>query len=461
MILNATSVATATNSLSLINLIGDSCIFATSSSTSLSQDFSALLTEMTGPTAGQNPIDPKVPQIQVANLMQMAFPAAAQSAEVVSPPVVVALEPKEGNLETFEKSTVDAVYDRAFLVDSTKDARLQTAPTTAEPISGRPESKIASAQEPVQFANPSSSGVAHSAETPALSTDPRSGAAALAAQPGETRKTAVTEHKATSDKAASQNSIVVLLVPFLHSAVSQLTFAGAATDSNAAKIDQPVSEPVPVVTQPELDRAFADVKKFELTMLSEVPTTSGSRVGQQAMVAQDTPLKMAMVTTDPVRNVAQQQLPPRIMPVLKVVPEANPADRSKPSATPGRDAVAGAPAGQFTDVVRPIERVDQAPAAHTIEIPNLSNLPVVRIVAMQVGEADSEVTIRIQQRGTDLTLQLNAANCRLHPNLQSAVGSLANALKLENVPVSGIEVSRRSDHARYAEHEGTVDTMLD
>src|SRR5262249_50395187 len=173
------------------------------------------------------------------------------------------------------------------------------------------------------------------------------------------------------------------------------------------------------------------------------------------------PLKMAMVTTDPVRNIAQQQLPPRIMPVLKVVPEANPADRSKPSATPGRDVVARVPAGQFTDVVRPLERVDQAPAAHTIEIPNISNLPVVRIVAMQVGEADSEVTIRIQQRGTDLTLQLNAANCRLHPNLQSAVGSLANALKLENVPVSGIEVSRRSDHARNAEHEGTVDTMLD
>ena len=255
---------------------------------------------------------------------------------------------------------------------------LQPATTTTEPI---PESKIASTH-----------------------------AAVLSlVQPRETAKTTVTEHQATSDKAAVQNSIVVLLV-LPHSAVSPLPFGETSTDSNAIKIDQPVSEPVPVVAHPELD----------------------------------TPLKMPMVTTDPVRNVAQQQLPPRIMPVLKVVPDANPADRSKPSATPGRDLVAGASARQLTDVVRPVERVDQAPAAHTIEIPNISNLPVVRIVAMQVGEADSEVTIHIQQRGTDLTLQLNAANCSLHQNLESAAGSLANALKLENVPVSGIEVSRTS-----------------
>ena len=71
-------------------------------------------------------------------------------------------------------------------------------------------------------------------------------------------------------------------------------------------------------------------------------------------------------------------------------------------------------------------------------------MPVVRIVAMQVGEADSEVTVRIQERDGNLTLQLNADNDRLHQNLQSSVGSLAQALKLENVPVSGIEVSRKS-----------------
>jgi hypothetical protein len=378
MKLNPTSVPTATNSLSLINLIGDSCIASTSSSTSFFQDFSALLTEMTGPTVdqpvdagsdGMNKSEECNPATKVAaaeTLSTLGQPqqsvnwaavstkptttSPAQLGEAANLSVVVATEPKEGNVAGLAESSAGAVNVGTLLAVSTKDARSQTAPTA--------------------------------------STDPGTAAAAPSvAQSGEMRKTAVTVHQATSDKAAAQSAIVVLLVPFQHSTVSQLTFAGAATDSNAARIDAP------------------------------------------------------MVTTDPVRNVAQQQLPPRIMPVMKVVPEANPADRSKPSATAGKDVVAGAPPSQFTEVVRPIERVDQAPAAHTIEIPNISNLPVVRIVPMQVGDADYEVTIRVQQRGTDLTLHLNAANCRLHQNLQSAVGSLANALKLEDVPVSGIEVS--------------------
>jgi hypothetical protein len=124
--------------------------------------------------------------------------------------------------------------------------------------------------------------------------------------------------------------------------------------------------------------------------------------------------------------------------------EAKAADRSKASATPDKDVIAAVPETQLTDLVRPVERVDQMQAAHTIEIPNIPHLPLVRIVAMQVGEADSEVTVRIQQRDGNLTLQLNSDNDRLHQNLQSSVGSLAQALKLENVSVSGIEVSRKS-----------------
>src|SRR5262249_1036529 len=111
---------------------------------------------------------------------------------------------------------------------------------------------------------------------------------------------------------------------------------------------------------------------------------------------------------------------------------------------PDKDVIASAPATQFTDFVRPVERLDEAPLAHTVEIPNIPHLPVVRIVAMQVGEPGSEVTIRIQHRGADLTLHLNADNDRLHENLQSSVGSLASTLKVENVPVSDIEVSRKS-----------------
>jgi hypothetical protein len=180
-----------------------------------------------------------------------------------------------------------------------------------------------------------------------------------------------------------------------------------------------------------------------VTVQPEVSTTSTVPAGQKESILQDQPSKMAFVTTDPVKNLTQQQLPPRIMPVLKVVPEAKQSDRSKPSAASGSALIATAPAGHPNDLVRPVEYVDQAPAAHTIEIPNIPHLPVVRIVSMQVGEADSEITIRIQQREGNLTLQLNANNDQLHQNLQSSVGSLAQALKLENVPVSGIEVSRK------------------
>src|SRR5262249_14485730 len=152
--------------------------------------------------------------------------------------------------------------------------------------------------------------------------------------------------------------------------VTVTPFVGAATCSNVAKIDQPASEPVPVfqISHPELDRAFADVKKFELTVQLEVPTTSGPRAGQQASVSQVQLSKTAVVTTDPVQNLTQQQLPPRIVAVLKVVTEAKTADRSKPG-PPDKDVIASAPATQFTDFVRPVERLDEAPLAHTVEIP--------------------------------------------------------------------------------------------
>ena len=61
------------------------------------------------------------------------------------------------------------------------------------------------------------------------------------------------------------------------------------------------------------------------------------------------------------------------------------------------------------------------------------------------GKAGSEVSVRIQQRSSgEVTLQLNASSEKLQQNLQSSVASLAQALKLENVSVSGIKVSRKS-----------------
>jgi hypothetical protein len=88
--------------------------------------------------------------------------------------------------------------------------------------------------------------------------------------------------------------------------------------------------------------------------------------------------------------------------------------------------------------------MEQAAAANPIEVPNLPHLPVVRTVAMEVGDPGSEVTIRIQERGGDVAMQLNTGNDPLQQDLQSSVGSLVHALKQEQVQVSNIEVSRKS-----------------
>jgi hypothetical protein len=223
-------------------------------------------------------------------------------------------------------------------------------------------------------------------------------------------------------------------------------FTLGVADNKSAKLDQSAAEPLPLfqLAHPELDCVCADLRRFELTVEPEVSTPSALPAGQQVSVTQDQPLKMAFITTDPVKNLTQQQVPARIVPILKVVPEAKAADRNKSSAATGYDLIALAPTGHPIDLVRQLEHVDPPPAAHTIEIPNIPHLPVVRIVSMQVGESDSEVTVRIQQREGNVTLQLNSDNDRLHQALQYSVGSLAQALKLQNVPVTGIEVSRKS-----------------
>ena len=59
MELNALAVTNAADILSLINLSGDGSIVSTNSSTSFSQDFNALLSEMTGPGAVEHGFAPR------------------------------------------------------------------------------------------------------------------------------------------------------------------------------------------------------------------------------------------------------------------------------------------------------------------------------------------------------------------------------------------------------------------
>jgi hypothetical protein len=88
--------------------------------------------------------------------------------------------------------------------------------------------------------------------------------------------------------------------------------------------------------------------------------------------------------------------------------------------------------------------VEQAVAAQPIQIPDPPKLPLVRTVSMEVGEAESHVTIRIEERAGDMKLNLGVGNEALHRELSSSMGSLIHTLKQEDIQVSAAEVSKKS-----------------
>ena len=171
---------------------------------------------------------------------------------------------------------------------------------------------------------------------------------------------------------------------------------------------------------------------FDYTQNAPVPMT-GSMVNGTLVPVTD-------ATGQPI---SRSQLP-RIMAIQKVVAETRSSERGKLNSPSTSDVTAPTPTTQSTDLIRPAERVDQAAPANPIEIPNLPHLPVVRTVAMEVGDPGSQVTIHIQERGGDVAMQLNTASDSLHQILQSSVGSLVQSLKQEQVQVSNVEVTRKS-----------------
>lgn len=210
---------------------------------------------------------------------------------------------------------------------------------------------------------------------------------------------------------------------------------------DAAANPTPVSPQVPV--PPELQRAWADVKKFEFTVQNE-PATQGVTPLEPQISQVDTQ-KDAIVTTDPLANIQLQQLPPRIVAIEKIVPDAKLPDKAKADiAKDSTDTPATAQTGHFAFIARGGDQIEQARPAQPVEIPQTPHLPVVRTVSMEVGDADSQVTVRIQERAGDISLQINAANEPLHQDLQSSVGSLVQTLKQEQVQVSNVDVSRKS-----------------
>ena len=201
---------------------------------------------------------------------------------------------------------------------------------------------------------------------------------------------------------------------------------------------------MPQILTPEMQRAWADVKKFEFTVQTD-PAHGAAADAQPQAAPVDVQKEATIITTDPIANIQLQQLPPRITAIEKLMPEGKLADRAKPGA--GResaDSSTTTPDLHFAEVTKGIEQVEQIRPAQPIEIPQTPHAQVLRTISMEVGDADSQVTVRIQERAGDISLQINAASEPLRQDLQSSVGSLIHALRQEQVQVSNVDVSRKS-----------------
>jgi hypothetical protein len=192
-----------------------------------------------------------------------------------------------------------------------------------------------------------------------------------------------------------------------------------------------------------MEKAWADVQKFEFSVEDEAEAPAEPKL--QPRAAAEAP-KPALVTTDPIANTQQHELPERMLSALKGKLESPVPDRTEPkAATAALIETTAVPTAAITDAAhRAAAYVAPVHAAHYVEIPNMPHVQIVRTVAMQVGEADSQVLIQIRERGGDLSLQLKTASGPLHQNLQTSVGALVRALKREEVQVSSVEVSRKA-----------------
>ena len=393
--LTAPTLAAPTDLLSLLQTSDAAPAVSTDSSAPIAQDLSALLTEMIGPVAAVQA--PALPQIQAPALPQVPPLAQVQTPALPEVPAAPKVQPKEVAKEAAEEIAEEI------------------APVVAQPT------------EP--------------AELPALPE-------IVVSEPkGKEPQKAPEAQKVEDVQPASPSPFV--LMPFVPVAVAAAGIEPAPTDP-IAQPPETAPEPVgagftPAASRPtpELERAFAEVRKFELAVQQEVAKPETKPL--PALPAPAEAPKQALITTDPIANVQQQQLPPRVVAIQKIAIEAKFPERSKPATTASSDTTTTTtPSLHFSDAARTVEHIEQVRAAHQVEIPELPKFQVVRTVAMQVGDADSQVTIRIQERGGDLTMQLNTGSEPLRQDLQSSIGSLVQALKQEQIQVSNVEVSRKA-----------------
>jgi hypothetical protein len=182
---------------------------------------------------------------------------------------------------------------------------------------------------------------------------------------------------------------------------------------------------------------LSDVKKFEIDTRREPAPTLEAGTPEPAN---------PVITTDPIANLRQLQLPPRVIAIQKVTLDPKFADRPKTQqeTTEQSDAGTSVQIPQAMESRHAVATTDQSVPAQPIEIPDIPKLQLVRTVSMEVGEAESQVSIRIEERGGDMKLHLGVGNETLHRELESSMGLLIHTLKQEDIQVSTAEVSRKS-----------------
>jgi len=252
---------------------------------------------------------------------------------------------------------------------------------------------------------------------------------------------------AGSDKQAAQPpstpvqvTTILALLHFLKRALEQSdgtseSASGSAPESEPEGSERPADEP---------QALLADLKKFELTIRREAarPTIVAAAGAQQN---QEQP--PALVTSDPLVNARQAQLPPRLIPVrvhVEPPPQSRPKNQEESHTADPSESSMTVPTFQLADPTRPVERVEQPLPAQLVEIPEVPRLQVVRTVAMEVGDDKSHVIIRIEDRGGNMNLHFGAGDDTMRHSLQSSIDSLVHALRRERIDVSNVEVSGKS-----------------
>jgi len=151
------------------------------------------------------------------------------------------------------------------------------------------------------------------------------------------------------------------------------------------------------------------------------------------------------IATEPAPAKATLQLQAPLMPVQKVPGAVKSMDRrDERSTTEPSDTTVPVSVTTESAAARSATPVDQPAVAQPVELPQLPKLQLVRTVAVEVGDAESQVLVRIESRGSEMHLQFGAGSEALHQRIESSVGSLVDALKEQKINTSTVQISRRA-----------------